>query len=203
MKVIDVFDWVQQVPKGSMPMDQNTNNYKLLKIFAGITGQTYIGMQGVMEWQSIDVATGKALDAIGRNYGEYRGEADDRFYRFMIKSRIAVARSKGTGDDIINIIAGSLAVNPNQIEIVNNRQLSDGSLNGKTLSVSVRNLPLGWAKTDFEKRYIVKRIQETVAEGIQIEDITFVDISHAQMYASAAATLEAIYDVKESKLQGV
>ena len=37
-------------------------------------------------------ASGKLLDAIGEKLNEKRGQADDRFYRIMLKSKIAARR---------------------------------------------------------------------------------------------------------------
>ncbi|MGV0167220.1 hypothetical protein ACRYI5_01315 [Furfurilactobacillus sp. WILCCON 0119] len=191
---MSIFDWAEQVPKGAVPMAPETNNYRLMQLVANMMGDVTLGLETMAQWLSIDEAKGEALDAIGTNYDEYRGEADDRFYRFMIKSKIAVARSKGTANDIINIIAGSLDVTPEQIQLVNNRDAD-----GQVLSISIQNLPLSWVSSDFEKRYIIRRVQEAVALGVRINDITFVDISHGMSVVVGAASHQMIYDIKTSQ----
>ena len=44
----------------------------------------------IEDFRELDNANGEVLDSIGAQYNQLRGEADDSFYRIMIRSKMAI-----------------------------------------------------------------------------------------------------------------
>ena len=194
-----IYDWKSFLPLSSRPVDINNNNYKLFSFIANYATSYYNQAELIDIWHDIDKANGKALDDIGTNFDEFRGEADDLFYRFMIKSKILSSRSKGTANDIIDVISKSLNVDKSQIVVQNDRRLTEtGNFIGEPFSISISNLPLEWTANDFQKRYLIKRIEETVAEGISLSNISFSDFSHSDISISSVVSATQIINIPES-----
>lgn len=181
-----------------MPNDVGTDNYEFFHWLFDYTLQIYSNEQMIEEWKYVNNAQGKALDDMGENYGEYRGEADDDFFRFMIKARILSSRSKATANDIINVIAQSLNLDKTRISLQSNRQYSGGQFIGTPYSISLKNLPLSFTTNDFEKRYLLRTIENASAAGIEIKDISFLDTTNASMFISAFASKRVKYTVASS-----
>lgn len=196
--VDNIYNWQQFIPKSVMPNDIGTDNYKFFSWLFDYTLKMYDNEKMIEEWKDVNNAQGKALDDMGKNYGEYRGEADDDFFRFMIKARILASRSKATADDIINVIAQSLNLDKTHIKLQSNRQYLNGQFTGIPYSISLKNLPLSFTASDFEKRYLLRTIENASAAGIDIKDISFLDTTHASMFVSAFAAKRVKYTVASS-----
>lgn len=196
--VDNIYNWHQFIPKSVMPSDIGTDNYKFFSWLFEYTLKMYDNEKMIEEWKDVNNAKGKALDDMGENYGEYRGEADDDFFRFMIKARILASRSKATADDIINVIAQSLNLDKNHIKLQSNRQYANGQFTGIPYSISLKKLPLSFTTNDFEKRYLLRTIENVSAAGIDIKDISFLDTINASMFVSAFAAKRVKYTVAGS-----
>ena len=194
----NIYNWQQFIPKSVMPNDIGTDNYKFFSWLFDYTLQIYSNEQMIEQWKDVNNAKGKALDDMGKNYGEYRGEADDDFFRFMIKARILSSRSKATANDIINVIAQSLNLDKTRISLQSNRQYLNGQFTGIPYSISLKNLPLSFTTSDFEKRYLLRTIENASAAGIDIKDISFLDTTNASMFVSAFASKRVKYTVASS-----
>lgn len=59
--------------------------------------------------RTIDTAVGAQLDVLGRIVGEDRAGFDDDTYRRYIRARIAVNRSRGVTEDVINVLVSVIA----------------------------------------------------------------------------------------------
>lgn len=55
----------------------------------------YTGLESVRDSRNIDKASGKSLDLLGANVGQFRNGEDDDFYRLLIKTRIIANLSIG------------------------------------------------------------------------------------------------------------
>lgn len=183
-----IYDWQKWLPNYA-----NSDNLDLFDWIAQSYIAIYHNKEKVENWHAIDVAQGKVLDDIGRNHDEYRGEADDEFFRFMIKSKILSSRSKSTANDIINVISKSLNYNANAITLRQDRNLIDGKFVGTPYSISVIDLPLSFTTNDFEKRYLIKTIENSAAAGILVSGISFLDKSNAQLGISVATAISKTY----------
>lgn len=183
-----IYNWTEFVPENLLNLDVGSDNYKFFQSIVDYGIKQYDGIEKEKQWISIDTAQGKALDKIGENYGEYRGEADDVFFRFMIKSKILSSRSKGTANEIINIIQKSLDVDIDKI-IVKEKRVYDhisNQFNGDPFTISVEKLPLSFTVDAFQKRYLIKRIEDCAAEGIKLDNISFLDYGNAYAYIGSA-----------------
>lgn len=197
-----IYDWQQFIPQDLYDLEKGSINYKFFEMLIDYGVKTYQNIDKTDEWKSIDKAEGKALDKIGENFDEYRGEADDQFFRFMIKSKILASRSKGTANDIINVIKQSLNVDINKINVIQNRNYDDASKTFKGLpyTISVEKLPLSFTTNDFQKRLLIKRIEESSAEGIKLNNISFLDFGNANIYVPNGKSFKKTYTNQLSSL---
>lgn len=188
-------DWQQFIPTSMIPLDISSNNQKLFAWLVDHGLKLYSDADVINEWKSIDVAQGKALDEIGENYGEYRGEANDDFFRFMIKAKILAARSKATANNIIDVISQSLNLDKTGIKLVADRQFISGKFQGEPFSISIKNLPLSFTTNDFEKRYLIGVIEDAAAVGIKMSGISFLDTTNASMHIAAFISRRVKYTI--------
>ena len=191
----NIYNWEDFIPQEILNLAPNGNNYALFKTLIDYGIDIYQNINKTQEWLSIDKASGVALDKIGANFEEYRGEADDDFFRFMIKSKILSSRSKGTANDIINVISKSLNVDISKIIVREVRNYSNDSNQfvGDPFTILVEKLPLSFTANDFQKRYLIKRIEDSAAEGIKVGNISFLDFSNAKIYIGSAQAMRKRY----------
>lgn len=196
----NIYNWENFIPQELLDLAPDGNNYALFKTLVDYGIDIYQNINKTQEWLSIDKASGVALDKIGANFEEYRGEADDNFFRFMIKSKILSSRSKGTANDIINVISKSLNVDISKIIVREAREYStsDKKFVGDPFTILVEKLPLSFTANDFQKRYLIKRIEDTAAEGIKVGNISFLDFGNATLYIGAAQSMRKKYTQKKS-----
>lgn len=162
------------------------------------TFQKLIGLYQTIEaFRDINKANGKALDRIGDQFNQQRGSADDEFYRIMIRSKQATNMGNSTVNGLINMIARSLDIQPNKIRIESLRQYENGTLNGgEPLAIRISNIPLEWARSDFEQNYILERIKNGVAAGVRVDEVSFVDNSNAVLSVRGLTSATVTYEVK-------
>lgn len=162
------------------------------------TFQKLIGLyQTIKAFRDINKANGKALDRIGDQFNQQRGSADDDFYRIMIRSKQATNMGNSTVNGLINMIARSLDIQPDKIRIESLRQYENGTLNdGEPLAIRISNIPLEWARSDFEQNYILERIKNGVAAGVRVDEVSFVDNSNAVLSVRGLTSATVTYEVK-------
>lgn len=162
------------------------------------TLQKPIGLYQTIEaFRDINKANGKALDRIGDQFNQQRGSADDDFYRIMIRSKQATNMGNSTVNGLINMIARSLDIQPDKIRIESLRQYENGTLNGgEPLAIRISNIPLEWARSDFEQNYILERIKNGVAAGVRVDEVSFVDNSNAVLSVRGLTSATVTYEVK-------
>lgn len=162
------------------------------------TFQKLIGLYQTIEaFQYINKASGKSLDRIGDQFNQQRGSADDDFYRIMIRSKQATNMGNSTINGLINMIARSLDIQSDKIRIESLRQYENGTLNdGEPLAIRISNIPLEWARSDFEQNYILERIKNGVAAGVRVDEVSFVDNSNAVLSVRGLTSATITYEVK-------
>lgn len=168
-----------------------TNIQKLAHFITDPMGDVRGLFTKIGDYRSIDNATGAALDALGAKYGQARGPADDEFYRIMIKSKIIVRAGDSTVNGILRAIEGSLSVDADGIEVRSLR--SDPAGDGEPLAISVTNIPLDIAMTDWEQQYLLNRIKSVVAAGVRVDSIQFVDSAGFVVKTVVASNSAIIY----------
>ncbi|NEZ88949.1 hypothetical protein [Weissella paramesenteroides] len=163
-----------------------------------VTFQKIIGLYQTIEaFRDINKANGKALDRIGDQFNQQRGSADDDFYRIMIRSKQATNMGNSTVNGLIEMIARSLDIQPDKIRIESLRQYENGTLNGgEPLAIRISNIPLEWARSDFEQNYILERIKNGVAAGVRVDEVSFVDNSNAVLSVRGLTSATVTYEVK-------
>ena len=65
----------------------------------------YTGLESVRDSRNIDKASGKSLDLLGANVGQFRNGEDDDFYRLLIKTRIIANLSIGDAPTINHVMS--------------------------------------------------------------------------------------------------
>ena len=162
------------------------------------TFQKLIGLYQTIEaFRDINKASGKPLDRIGDQFNQQRGSADDDFYRIMIRSKQATNMGNSTVNGLIEMIARSLNIKPDKIRIESLRQYENGTLNdGEPLAIRISNIPLEWARSDFEQNYILERIKNGVAAGVRVDEVSFVDNSNAVLSVRGLTSATVTYEVK-------
>ncbi|WP_155286034.1 hypothetical protein [Lacticaseibacillus zhaodongensis] len=139
----------------------------------------------VEAWRNIDKAEGKALDKLGQKYGQLRGQADDEFYRLMIKSKIIVRTGDVTVDGVLRAIQSSLNADPTGIKL---ETLRPGPKDdGEPLAIKVEGIPLSIAPNEWEQEYLINRVRQSVAAGVRVADINFTVTTPAYFYVGSLA----------------
>ncbi|MBJ7675618.1 hypothetical protein HAU38_05570 [Weissella confusa] len=154
----------------------------------------------IEDFRELDNANGEVLDAIGAQYNQLRGEADDSFYRIMIRSKMAINSGISTVNGLLDIIARSLNIPKKGIEIEQLRKWNGTTVDdGEPLAIAIRNIPLQWANTEWEQNYIIDRIRSGVAAGVRVDEVTFVDNSNAVLAVRGISSNTLTYQIYESE----
>lgn len=154
----------------------------------------------IEDFRELDNANGEVLDAIGAQYNQLRGEADDSFYRIMIRSKMAINSGISTVNGLLDIIARSLNIPKKGIEIEPLRKWNGTTVDdGESLAIAIRNIPLQWANTEWEQNYIIDRIRSGVAAGVRVDEVTFVDNSNAVLAVRGISSNTLTYQIYESE----
>ena len=101
--------------RNNMPPETNIG-----KLFAVADwGLSLIGdnAEHIRLWSDIDNAEGAALDRHGANFGVARGDADDTFYRLLIRIKLLAQISGGDIDTILSAISGLYEIPAERIEL--------------------------------------------------------------------------------------
>lgn len=157
-------------------------------------------LQTIEDFRELENASGEVLDEIGAQYNQLRGEADDSFYRVMIRSKGAINSGITTVNGLLDIIARSLNISKKGIEIVPLRTWNGKQVDGgEPLAIAIKNIPLQWANTTWEQNYIIDRIRSGVAAGIRVDEVTFVDNSNAVLSVRGINSSTMTYKIYESE----
>ena len=97
--------------------DPDSNVYKLMSIAAGVIQENEDTLNRIGDWRDVDQAQGKALDMLGQNVRQNRGQAPDEVYRVLIKSKIKRNLSNGSINTLIDFLSFILQVPKTSIKI--------------------------------------------------------------------------------------
>jgi hypothetical protein len=187
-------DMVKKFP-GSIAAQYGTNIRKLIRFFTDSLQDVSDLYHTVDAFRSVDNANGKALDALGLKYGEQRGQADDAFYRVMIKSKIIIRAGDATVDGVLRTVQSSLGVDVNGIKVESLRHPLGGKLDmsKEPLAIRITNIPLEIASTEWEQNYLIRRIESVVAAGVRIDYFQFIDVAGIVVKTVVASNSAIIY----------
>jgi hypothetical protein len=91
--------------------------YKLMQVTAQHIQENEDDLNKILNWRDIDQAQGKALDELGKNVRQNRGQATDDVYRILIKSKIKRNLSNGSINTLIDFLSFILQVDKKTIKI--------------------------------------------------------------------------------------
>lgn len=148
----------------------NSSNWKLSKYYTSGLDETKEVLENIDKYRNIDNAEGKVLDKLGDKYGVKRGPADDAFYRMMIRSKIANRKGDTTVNGILRTMQNALGIDVKGVKI--------GPVyhNGvqEPLSLRLSNVPLSFARSEFEQEFMLRQIESIIAVGVRFQDIQFI-----------------------------
>ena len=101
----------------SYSKNPESNVNKLAQIAAGIIQEGEDTLNRIGDWRDVDQAEGKALDMLGANVRQNRGQAPDEVYRVLIKSKIKRNLSNGSINTLIDFLSFILQVPKTAIKI--------------------------------------------------------------------------------------
>lgn len=93
------------------------------------------------EWRDIDNAQGKALNNLGENVGQNRGQTTDEVYRVLIRGKVARNASDGTINKMIHAISKSLNCKYTDIQIINAND-SNSDDEHEPAAIIIKKIPL-------------------------------------------------------------
>lgn len=150
---------------------EGSNISKIIQIFSEEIESFRGDATKVDSWKMIDAAKGETLDKIGEQYGEFRGAADDEFYRYLIKSKIAQRSVDGSTNKIISIVNQTLNVPLDEIRVKKTREGPIDESNFQT--IGIEGLPQEYfLSTNLAEKFI-ERISNSVAAGVSLDRIFF------------------------------
>lgn len=149
----------------------------------------------MVDWHAIDYAEGTTLDLIAAQYDISRPDSDDEFLRFLIRLRKQVAKSDGTLNSIANIIAGSLEVDLESIQILTTRN-GDGNVN----HITVKGIPEDKVSDDREKGILLDNLKVATMLGVYIDEIAYRAAIEANVYVGVAFQSQTKYEIESEEV---
>ena len=114
---------------------KSTNIFKLMQIVSEELDDIQIMYRRIEDWQDLEQAEGVALDNIGQDLMQFRGEVSDDIYRVLIASRIARNKATGTYNNMIEVLSLALNVDPSEIVI-------EEGIAGEPQTITLIQIPL-------------------------------------------------------------
>lgn len=158
-------DSIRKVPDAFKKKSTSTNG-KLILILTEQVDTLTETFQTIENWRDIDQAEGKALDLLGKTFGQYRGKSTDEMLRVLIKARIARNRSDGTFNSMLDALARALSTSPNTIK------LKALYADGEPAAIRIEGIPLeALNKAGLSVAQFGYIAQQVVVAGISIAAI--------------------------------
>lgn len=101
----------------SYSKNPESNVYKLMSIAAGIIQENEDTLNRIGDWRDVDQAEGVALDMLGQNVRQNRGQAPDEVYRILIKSKIKRNLSNGSINTLIDFLSFILQIPKTSVKV--------------------------------------------------------------------------------------
>jgi len=121
----------------------------------------------IEDWQDLQQAEGIALDNIGRDLLQFRGEVNDEVYRVLIASRIARNKATGTYNNMIEVLSLALNVDPSEIVI-------EEGIAGEPQTITLIQIPLTTlAEIGMTINQLGRIVAKLTAAGIGVKYVEF------------------------------
>ncbi len=153
----DVLQWFTH----NYSKESTSNNYKVANAIADEFYEVLSVIEQLNVFKDIDIAEGYALDRIGNEIGQERGEAVDSAYRVMLKLKMSRYLSSGTYDDVKTILANAFNANYSDVEITPNPE-------DETASVEIKITPLFLGTAGVSAGQALALMQSVVAAGVRV-----------------------------------
>ena len=121
----------------------------------------------IEDYNDVDKAEGVALDTIGANIGQYRGEVRDEVYRALIKTKILRNRSDGTLNDIVEVLSLALDVEPSDIIMREDEQSALPNINVLTVPIDALN------RRGMTASQLGQLVNSMVVAGVKMKGIVY------------------------------
>ena len=176
------------------------NLRKLMQIFSGELIILKQSIDLVEEWRDIDKAAGQALDDIGSNVNQPRGQATDPVYRILLKSKIARNLSDGTINTIIQVLSTALSVDKKELTIVEKWYDPDDP---EPAAIKVIELPLKRLnESGLDPANFVRIIKQTVAGGVSVGTVELSGTFEFGDESNAIDPIRGFGDVNDATIGG-
>lgn len=170
------------------------NNWKLTKFFTSGLDDTKNVLTTIEKYRNINNAEGKALDNLGIKYGVQRGPADDAFYRMMIRAKIANRKGDTTINGILTTMKNALNIDVKGIKI----DFVYYDDKPEPLSLRISNIPLTFARSEFEQQFMLEQIESIIAVGVRLQDLQYEISATSNLCIGGAATVY-VYKIYSDK----
>lgn len=175
----------------SMNYQPDSNNAKLLSYFADSMVDIETLLNQIQEWRDISKAQGTALDLVGADYGVYRNGADDKFYRFMIKTKQLQRVTDGTYNSLIKLVCDSLEAEYSEVNV---RPMYETT--GEPDSVEITNIPGHYIDDQRKEDLLFSRLQNSVDAGVRLVNVEFINEQYGQMMLLGSAQVRDHYEAR-------
>lgn len=174
--------------------ERGSNTAKVAKFLAQGLEKAKNTYTTIADWYSVDAARGKALDRLGAKYGVVRGPCDDSFYRYMIKAKQATRQGDSSVDGILRAMQNALGIDV--VGVVVDPATVGGNIEPQSLRIT--HVPLRFARSEYEQRFMLSQIEGSVALGVKLRGLQFdVDLTGTS-FAGAGMASVAIYHLDNS-----
>lgn len=153
----------------SLAYEEDTNNAKLLSLYADGMQDTLTLLQKINDWRDLDNAEGAALDMIGDDRGVYRNGADDDFYRFEIKTKQLQRVTDGTYNSLIKLVCDALDAKYSDVNV---RPMYEST--GEPDAVEITNIPGHYINDERKEQLLYDRLQGVLDAGIRLANVEFI-----------------------------
>lgn len=179
----------------SLNSDPGTNFEKLAEFLSLGFDDIRSLFDNIQRYRNIDEAEGKLLDRIGQKYDVKRGPADDDFYRLMIKSKLAIRKGDTSIDGILTTMQNALDIDVDGVKL---QPIYQENGDKEPLSLRITNVPLRFAKSEFEQEFMLKQIESSVAVGIHLKDMQFKITTFGNWYVGAGLATVQCFHIDDS-----
>ena len=180
----------------SLIRSKGSNNWKLAEFYTSRLDEINGVLDNIEFYRSIDKAKGKLLDNLGDKYGVKRGPVDDDFYRMMIRSKIANRKGDTTANGILRTMQNSLNIDVKGVKL-GPVYREDGEQ--EPLALRLTNVPLRFARSEYEQAFMLKQIESIIAAGVRLQDLQFIVPMSAHWEVGGSMAYVDTFTIDDSK----
>ncbi|WP_028545753.1 hypothetical protein [Paenibacillus taiwanensis] len=140
----------------------------------------------ISSWKSIDNAEGAALDMIGGNLGQPRGQATDEVYRMLLRSKLARMNASGNLNSVIEVLALALNTSPDEFRL---SERYNDLFEPEPAAIHVNEVPYEKLNSvGLSPGQFVSLVEKLVAAGVRVGQV---ELMGTLALASLSDTLES------------